>query len=168
VEPSPETPSASNQTEQRAPKTVGGLLIRRLTTIDGPVRELLGAKNFCTVCTLTKDGGVHAQPVWVDTDGDNVLLNSVPGRAWVRNLERNPRVTCTVINLQNPYEFVEIRGRVAERTEEGAESHIHRLAKKYLEVEEYPWLSPDEPRILFRVAPEKVIHMYPAGAELQS
>jgi PPOX class probable F420-dependent enzyme len=147
---------------------VGGLAIRRPASLDGPTRALLEAKNVCTVCTFTTDGGIHAQPVWVDTDGEHVLLNSVGGRAWVRNLERNPRLTCNVINLQNPYEFVEIRGRAGEPTREGADDHIHKLARKYLGVDEYPWMDPERPRILFRVRPEKIIHMFPGDAELES
>jgi PPOX class probable F420-dependent enzyme len=146
--------------------TIGGLEIRRLSALDGPVRELLEAPNVCTVCTLAADGSIHAQPVWVDTDGTHLLLNSVPGRAWVRNLERSDRITCNVINLQNPYEFVEVRGRVSAPTREGADEHIHRLARKYLGRDEYPWMSPDQPRILIRVTPEKIVHMHPADEQL--
>ena len=149
------------------PPTIGGLLIRRLTAIDDAVRDLLQARNYATVCTLAKNGSIHAQPTWVDTDGTVVLLNSVGGRAWVRNLERDPRVTCTIINMANPHEFVEVRGRVIERaTDQAATDHIHRLAKKYLDLDEYPWLTPDEPRTLLRIAPERLIHMYPGDAIL--
>jgi PPOX class probable F420-dependent enzyme len=149
-------------------ESIGGLAIRRLTSLDGPTRALLEAKNVCTVCTFAKDGAIHAQPVWVDTDGEHVVLNSVGGRAWVRNLERNPRLTCNVINLENPYEFVEVRGHAEGPTREGADEHIHKLAKKYLGVDEYPWLSPDQPRVLFRVVPEKVVHMHPEDATLDT
>jgi PPOX class probable F420-dependent enzyme len=146
--------------------TIGGLEIRRLTALDGRVCQLLEAQNVCTVCTIAIDGSIHAQPVWVDTDGTHVLLNSVRTRAWVRNLERSDRVTCNVINLQNPYEFVEIRGRVSAPAREGADEHIHRLARKYLGRDEYPWISPDQPRVLLRVTPARVVHMYPADEEL--
>jgi PPOX class probable F420-dependent enzyme len=150
------------------PPTIGGLLIRRLTAIDQPVRELLESKNYSTVCTVALDGSIHALPTWVDTDGEHVLLNSVDGRAWVRNLEREPRLTCNVINMANPHEFVEIRGRVVDRASDAtATEHIHRLAKKYLDLDEYPWLTPDEPRTLFRVAPERIVHMYPGDAVLE-
>jgi len=146
---------------------VGGLLIRRPGAIDEPVRRLLEDTNVCTVCTLALDGGMHAQPVWVDTDGEHVLLNTVGGRAWVRNLERDDRVTCTVVNLRNPYEFVEIRGRAGRPIREGADAHIDSLAHKYLGVDEYPWHDLQRPRILFRVRAERIVHMAPAGAELQ-
>jgi PPOX class probable F420-dependent enzyme len=148
-------------------ETIGGLLIRRPSVLDAGVCRLLEAQNVVTVCTLARDGTIHAQPVWVDTDGHDVLLNSVPDRAWVRNLNRNPRVTCNVVNLQNPYEFVEIRGVASAATREGADEHIHRLAQKYLGLDEYPWLSPDQPRVLVRVRPERIVHMYPGDDELQ-
>jgi PPOX class probable F420-dependent enzyme len=150
------------------PPTIGGLLIRRLDSLDETACALLYAKNVCTVCTTARDGSIHAHPVWVDTDGDRVLLNSVGGRAWVRNLERSDRVTCTVVNLQNPYEFVEVRGRAAPATHEGAEAHIDHLARKYLDLDEYPWHDPDQPRLLIRVTPERVVHMYPGDAELEA
>ena len=148
------------------PTTIGGLLIRRLEALDARVCELLEAQNMCTVSTFGRDGSIHSQPVWVDTDGEHVLLNTVGGRAWVRNLERNPRLTCNVLNLENPYEFVEIRGRSSAPTREGADEHIHRLARKYLGLDEYPWMAPDQPRLLLRVTPERVVHMYPGDAEL--
>jgi PPOX class probable F420-dependent enzyme len=149
-----------------SPPTIGGLLIRRPDKIDDPIRELLEAKNYSTVCTVAANGSIHALPTWVDTDGEHVLLNSVAGRAWVRNSEREPRLTCNVINRENPHEFVEIRGRVVDLTTAGANAHIHRLAQKYLDLEEYPWLTPEEPRVLIRVQPERLVHMYPGDAVL--
>jgi PPOX class probable F420-dependent enzyme len=155
-------------TEQTArPTTIGGLLIRRLTALDEEACRLLREPNVCTVCTFAPDGSIHAHPVWVDTDGEHVLLNSVGGRAWVRNLQRSGRVTCTVVNLANPYEFVEIRGRADDPTREGADEHIHFLAKKYLGADEYPWMDPRQPRLLFRVHPERVVHMHPGDPELE-
>jgi PPOX class probable F420-dependent enzyme len=150
-----------------SPPTIGGLLIRRPNRIDDPVRELLEAKNYTTNCTIAADGSIHASPTWVDTDGEYVLLNSVSGRAWVRNCERDPHITCSVINHANPHEFVEIRGRAVEQTTHGADAHIDRLAQKYLDLEHYPWLTPEEPRVLIRVLPEKVVHMYPGDGVLE-
>lgn len=150
------------------PATIGGLQIRRLAEIDDKVAQLLEAKNYATVCTVAKDGAIHALPTWVDTDGSAVLLNTVGGRAWVRNIERDARITCNVINMANPHEFVEIRGRVVQRdTDDSANEHIHFLAKKYLGLDEYPWLTPDQPRTLLRVAPEKIVHMYPGDDVLE-
>ncbi|HLM84728.1 MAG TPA: PPOX class F420-dependent oxidoreductase [Solirubrobacteraceae bacterium] len=127
--------------------------------IEGRGEELLKAKNFCHVATLREDGSVQVAPVWVDVQDGLPVLNSAEGRAWPRNLERDPRVTLTVQNLENPYEYLEIRGRVAERTHEGADEHIDSLAKKYLGKDEYPFRQPGEQRVIIRVEPE-VAHMH--------
>jgi PPOX class probable F420-dependent enzyme len=124
--------------------------------IEGRAEELLKGKNFCNVASLRADGTVHGVPVWVDIQDSRPVLNSAEGRSWVRNLERDPRVTLTVQNLENPYEYLEIRGRVAERTREGADEHIDSLAKKYMGVDEYPLRQPGEQRVIIRVEPEHV------------
>ncbi len=129
--------------------------------VDGRAAELLSDKNFCVVSTLRADGSVHAVPVWVDLQDGLPTLNTAEGRAWPRNLERDPRVTLTVQNLENPYEYVAIRGRVAERTQEGADAHIDALAKKYLGQDTYPYRQPGEQRVIVRVTPE-FVHSYGA------
>jgi PPOX class probable F420-dependent enzyme len=132
---------------------------RLMSAIEGRAEELLKAKNFCHVATLRADGSVHGVPVWVDVLDGRPTLNTAEGRAWPRNLERDPRVTLTVQNMENPYEYVTIRGRVAERTHEGADEHIDALAKKYMGVDEYPLRQPGEQRVIIRVEPEHV-HMW--------
>jgi PPOX class probable F420-dependent enzyme len=124
--------------------------------IEGRAEELLKAKNFCHVATLRPDGSVHGVPVWVDVQEGRPVLNTAEGRSWPRNLERDPRVTLTVLNLENPYEYVEVRGRVAERTHEGADAHIDAMAKKYMGADEYPLRQPGEQRVIIRVEPEHV------------
>ncbi len=125
-------------------------------TIEGRSEELLSGKNFANVSTIREDGSVHAAPVWVDVQDGRPVLNTAEGRAWPRNLERDPRVTLTVQNMENPYEYVSIRGRVAERTHEGADEHIDALAKKYMGVDEYPLRQPGEQRVIIRIDPEYV------------
>jgi PPOX class probable F420-dependent enzyme len=129
------------------------------TTIEGRGAELLQAKNFANVSTLRSDGSVHAVPVWVDVQDGRPVLNTAEGRAWPRNLERDPRVTITVQNLENPYEYIMVRGRVSERTHEGADEHIDALAKKYLDQDSYPFRQPGEQRLIIRVDPDYV-HVY--------
>jgi PPOX class probable F420-dependent enzyme len=126
------------------------------TRIEGRAEELLEAENFCNVATLLADGSIQVVPVWVDVQDGMPALNTAEGRAWPRNLERDPRLTLTVQNMENPYEYVQIRGRVAERTHDGADAHIDRLAKKYLDADEYPYRQPGEQRVIIRVAPEHV------------
>lgn len=124
--------------------------------IEGRAEELLRGRNFCHVSTLRRDGSVHTAPVWVDVQDGQAVLNTAEGRAWPRNLERDPRVTLTVQNMENPYEYLEVRGRVAERSHAGADEHIDALAKKYMGVDEYPLRQPGEQRVILRVAPEHV------------
>jgi PPOX class probable F420-dependent enzyme len=122
--------------------------------IEGRGEELLKAKNFCHVATLRPDGSVHGVPVWVDVQDGRPVVNTAAGRAWPRNLERDPRVTLTVVNTENPYEYLEVRGREAERTHEGADAHIDSLAKKYLGEDTYPYRQPDERRLIIRFEPD--------------
>jgi PPOX class probable F420-dependent enzyme len=129
--------------------------------IEGRSENLLKAKNFADVSTLRSDGSVHSAPAWIDVQDGQPVLNTAEGRAWPRNLERDPRVTLIVQNRENPYEYVEIRGRVAERTHDGADEHIDALAKKYMGVDEYPLRKPGEQRVIIRVAPE---HVYVSAA----
>ena len=124
--------------------------------IEGRAEELLKGKNFAHVGTLRADGSVQVAPVWVDVQDGLPVVNTAEGRAWPSNLERDPRITLEVQNMENPYEYVEIRGRVAERTHEGADEHIDSMAKKYLGQDEYPYRQPGERRLIIRVEPEYV------------
>ena len=125
--------------------------------IEGRARELLEAPNFAAVGTVTEDGAPDVKVTWVDVDDGHVVLNSAEGRKWPERLRKNPRVTVSVINQENPYEYVVIRGRLAGDTHEGADENIDKLAKKYLGQDEYPFRQPGEQRVMFRIEPEKVI-----------
>jgi PPOX class probable F420-dependent enzyme len=127
--------------------------------IEGRSEELLRAKNFCNIATLGQDGSIHGVPVWVDVKDGRPVGNTAEGRVWPNNLARDPRVTMTVQNLENPYEHVEIRGRVAERTREGADEHIDSMARKYLGQDTYLYRQPGEVRVMITVEPQHV-HLY--------
>ena len=122
--------------------------------IEGRAEELLKAKNFCHVATLRADGSVHVAPVWVDIQDGLPVVNTAEGRAWPNNLERDPRVTLTVQNMENPYEYLTIRGRADAPTTDGADEHIDAMAKKYMDKDEYPLRQPGEQRVIIRVEPE--------------
>lgn len=125
-------------------------------SIDEHSRELLRDKNFCLVVTTKANGEPHVAVVWVDVEDGEVLLNSAEGRDWPASLRRDPNVLLTVVNHENPYEYVTIRGKAVEITPEGADEHIDALAKKYLDEDTYPFRKEGEVRLKIRVRPEKV------------
>jgi len=125
-------------------------------TIDDTARALLDDKHFVHVTTLNSDGTPHTAVVWGALDGDEIQLNSAAGRTWPTNLERDPRVWLTVVNLENPYQYVSVRGEVVEITEQDADEHIDALAKKYLDEDSYPFRRPDEVRLKIRIRPDRV------------
>lgn len=129
--------------------------------IEGRIRELIEAPNFCTVATVGADGAPQVNPVWVHTDDGHVVVNSAEGRKWPENLRRDPRVTLCVPNHENPYEYVTIWGRMVDDTHEGADEQIDFLAKKYLGKDEYPFRQPGEERVIFRIEPERIHHNNP-------
>lgn len=119
-------------------------------------KAILDSPNFAHVATLFKDGTPQVNPVWVDRDGDRLRINSAEGRAKVVNLRTDPRVTIEVSNSENPYRYVEVRGKVIEFTHDGADDHIDALAKKYLGVDSYPQRRADEQRVTIIIEPEKI------------
>ncbi|MCH7740941.1 MAG: PPOX class F420-dependent oxidoreductase [Chloroflexi bacterium] len=113
---------------------------------------LLREKHFAELVTLMPDGSPQITPVWVDTDGTNVLINTAAGRLKTRNIERDPRVAVAVLDPASPYERVlNIRGRVISVSPEGADDHIDSLAKKYMGVDSYPGRDPAEQRVILTI-----------------
>ena len=132
------------------------------TTLDDRDRELLSARNFCHVSTVREDGSVHTVPIWVDVEGELVVLNTEAHRAWPKNLRRTGHTTLTVLNMENPYEYLTITGHVAEETEDGALAHIDAMAKKYIDQDDYPFHQDGDVRVIFRIAPDRV-HRHAPG-----
>lgn len=127
-----------------------------MATLSAPVRQLLEDKNFGHLATVMPDGSPQVTAVWLDTDGEHILLNTAQGRQKPRNLERERRVALSITDQNNPYRTATIRGDVVEMTEEGAEAHIDRLAQKYIGQERYPWRQPGEKRVLIKIRPTRV------------
>lgn len=117
-------------------------------------QDLFQKKAFANLATLMPDGRPQVTPVWCDYDGQYVIVNSARGRQKDRNMRRDPRVALAVVDPDNPYRYIEIRGQVAEITEQGAEEHIDRMAKKYLGLDKYPNRAPGEVRVLYKIRPE--------------
>lgn len=125
-------------------------------SIPDKYRDLFTKRAFASLATVMPDGGPQVTPVWVDLEGDLVLVNTARGRQKDKNMRRDPRVAMAIIDPENPYRYLEIRGRVAEITEEGADPHIDKMAKKYLGADKYPYRQPSETRVIFKIQPERV------------
>jgi PPOX class probable F420-dependent enzyme len=116
---------------------------------------LSNKKAFANLGTLNSDGSPQVTPVWVDYDGKHVRVNSARGRLKDKNIARDPRVSLSIQDPENPYRYLEIRGKVVEATEKGADDHINTLAKKYLGKDVYPWRQPGEKRVIYKIEPHK-------------
>lgn len=116
------------------------------------VRRFLEEPNFAFLATLLPDGSPQVTPVWVDYDGRRILVNTVEGRAKLRNIRRDPRVALAVAHWYNPYSFAMVRGRVVKVTRRGADAHADRLVRKYTGL---PWnpFRGQERRVVFHIAP---------------
>ena len=125
------------------------------TNLTDEQREFLEQPYYATVTTVREDGSPHTTVVWVDVDDEGVLFNTATGRAKPRHIERDPRVSLTVIDPQDGYRWISVDGR-AEVTTEGANASIDKLAKKYLGQDSYPWHKPEEQRLIVRIRPEHV------------
>jgi len=120
--------------------------------------KLIDGKNFGNLAFVMSDGSPHVSPVWVDREGDLILVNTAEGRAKAKYLRTNHRVALSIFNQQNPYEKVVIRGRVLDMTNKGAEEHSNKLSMKYLGTSKNPHHQPGVGRILVRIEPERVVN----------
>ena len=125
-------------------------------TLSEGVKKLFREPNYGHLATLMPDGSPQVSPMWVDVDGDRILVNSAEGRSKPRNVRRDARVAISIYNQENPYSSAFIRGRVVEITHEGADEHIDKLAKKYLGLDKYPYHQPGDQRVILVIEPEHV------------
>ncbi len=121
--------------------------------------DLFQKPCFANLATLMPNGQPQVTPVWCDYDGTYVIVNTAKGRQKDRNMRRDNRVALSIMDARNPYRYLEIRGTVAEITEEGASEHIDKMAKKYLGLDKYPNAQPGEVRVLYKIRPEKTSSM---------
>jgi PPOX class probable F420-dependent enzyme len=121
--------------------------------------DLFKKKAFANLSTLMQDGSPQVTPVWVDYDGRYVRFNSALGRVKDKNIRRDPRVSLAIQDPENPYRYVEVRGKVVEITQNGADDHINSLSQKYLGNPVYPYRQPGEVRVLYKIEPQKISSM---------
>lgn len=118
-------------------------------------RQFLDNPYVGVVTTLRSDGSPHSTVVWVENENGAVSFNTAIGRAKERHLRTDPRVSLIVVDPANAYQWVSVSGR-GELTQEDADPQIDRLAKKYLDKDEYPFRSADEQRIKVKISADKV------------
>jgi len=128
-----------------------------MPTVPDGFKDLLTAKKaFANLATINPDGTPQVTPVWFDWDGRHLRINSAKGRIKDKNLRRTPTVALSIQDPDNPYRYVQVKGRVTQVTETGADAHIDALARKYLGLDRYPYRKPDEVRVTYVIAPDRI------------
>ena len=124
------------------------------------IRGWLAAPNFWHLATVNRDGSPQVSPMWIDAEGDYIVFNTAAGRVKEENLRRDPRVSLSCVDTENPYDRVVIHGRVVEFVEgDEAENCMDRLAKKYVGTDRFEWRIPGERRVKILVEPTRVRHV---------
>jgi PPOX class probable F420-dependent enzyme len=122
-------------------------------------RQLLHQKAFANLATVMADGTPQVTPVWFDFTDGVVRVNTARGRIKSRTLRVGAPVALAIMDPDNPYRYVQIRGRVRRAAEDGADAHIDSLAKKYLGTDTYPFRQPGEVRVMYEIEPTSVSGM---------
>ena len=113
-------------------------------------------KAFANLATVMPDGTPQVTPVWFDLKDGVVRVNTAKGRVKARNMREGAPVALAIMDPDNAYRYVQLRGRVRRVTEEGAGAHIDSLAKKYIGKDKYPWSQPGEVRVMFEIEPRAI------------
>ncbi len=122
-------------------------------------RDVLDKKGFAHVATIGPSGEPHSSPVWYDWDGEHFVFSQTKTRQKYRNLQRDPRVAISIIDPDNPYRYLEIRGTLDGVEEDEGNAFINAMAKKYLDEDVYPWPQPGDERIVLRIRPNHTTTM---------
>ena len=110
-------------------------------------------KAFASLATTMPDGSPQVTPVWFDYKDGRIRINTAKGRVKARNMKEGVQVALSVMDPDNPYRYLQVRGHVGRIVEEGADGHIDSLAKKYLGKDKYPWARPGETRVTYEIEP---------------
>ncbi len=131
--------------------------------LNDAAKALLAEPVVANIATVDAEGRPHLTPVWVDIEGDNVVINTAEGRVKLGNLCRTPAVAVSVVDPQDPYRVVAFIGTVIDITDRDADAHIDRLARTYLGVDRYPMRQPGERRLRVTIGPDRVLMQPPSG-----
>lgn len=128
-------------------------------TIPSSHRDILESKALANVATIGPNGEPQNNPVWFDWDGTHVLFSQTTGRQKYRNVQANPLVALSIVDIENPYRDLEIRGTVAEIVDDKDNAFIDSMAGKYIDQPQYPWHQPGDHRVVVEVLPTKTTQM---------
>jgi PPOX class probable F420-dependent enzyme len=129
-----------------------------MTAIPAAYRDLFERETFAAFATVMPDGTPQVTPVWIDHDGEHLVVNTARGRQKERNVRENPKVGVMCLDPEDPYRYLSVRGEVVELTEDGAVEHANELARRYMDVEQYPNLGEEQgPRVMLLVRPDRVV-----------
>ena len=120
---------------------------------EGFLELLQGKKAFGHLATVMPDGSPQATPVWFDYHDGRIRVNTLKGSVKARNMQERSSVALSISDPDDPYRYIQIRGRVARFTEQGGVAHIDLLAKKYLGQDKYPWARPGTVHMIFEIEP---------------
>jgi PPOX class probable F420-dependent enzyme len=119
--------------------------------------DLFGTKKaFANIATIMPDGSPQVTPVWFDFSGGRVRVNTARGRVKARNMKVGTKVAIAILDPDNPYRYVQVRGPIVVETEKEADAHIDSLAKKYLGQDKYPFRQAGEVRVIYEIEPASV------------
>ncbi|MGB3633382.1 MAG: PPOX class F420-dependent oxidoreductase [Rubrobacteraceae bacterium] len=121
--------------------------------------DLLETNALIHVATIGPDGEPQSNPVWFDWDGEHIKFSQTKTRQKYRNVGRDPRIAVSIVDPENPYRYLEIRGEVTKIEEDPYDEFINAMAKKYLGMDEYPYHQPGDERIILYVEPEHTTQM---------
>ena len=125
-----------------------------MATIPDNYLDLLQQKKaFADLATVMPDGSPQVTPVWFDYINGVIRVNTAKGRVKARNMKQGSPVALSIMDPDNPYRYLQVRGKVTRVTEEGAGAHIDTLAKKYIGKDKYPWSRPGEVRVTYEITP---------------
>ena len=110
-------------------------------------------KAFANLATVMPDGTPQVTPVWFDYRDGRIRVNTAKGRVKARNMREGAAVALAIMDPDNAYRYVQVRGHVKRVAEQNARDHIDSLAKKYLGKDKYPWAQPDEVRVMYEIEP---------------
>jgi PPOX class probable F420-dependent enzyme len=124
--------------------------------IPAAIMDLLETDALGHLATVRADGTPHVTPLWVDHDGDTVLVNVRLDRVKAANMRERPDVAISIVDPRNPYRYLAITGRVVTWSEDGWQEHMNELSRRYMKLDRYPWFFPGERRAVFRIEPTHV------------